>query len=332
VCHAQGVDYCSIGTVVADRPAADLSYLDVIPAIIGETEAVFASALVAARGSGVHLAAIGRAARVVDQIARATPRGFGNLRFAVLANCEPGSPFFPVAFHRGPGPVFSLATEAADLAVDAFQRASTLAAARRNLIAAVEDRAQTLAEIGRTLEAEFDVRFSGIDFSLAPYPEVARSVGQAVEALGVDAFGASATLFAVAFMTRALRKARFPRCGFSGVFLPVLEDRILAGRSAQGLYTLDSLLLYSAVCGTGLDTIPLPGDTSVEELAAVMLDVATLALVTDKPLTARLMPIRGKRAGDITDFDFAYFANARVMDVRRVGAARIFARNDFLDL
>ena len=33
----------------------------------------------------------------------------------------------------------------------------------------------------------------------------------------------------------------------------------------------------------------------------------------NKPLTARLMPIPGKNAGDPTDFDFAFFANSRVM-------------------
>jgi uncharacterized protein (UPF0210 family) len=111
-----------------------------------------------------------------------------------------------------------------------------------------------------------------------------------------------------------------------------LEDSILAQRSGEGLYTLDSLLLYSAVCGTGLDTIPLPGDVSVEETASILLDVATLALVADKPLTARLMPIPGNKAGDVTNFDFPYFANARILEVRGRGGARIFENNHFVSL
>ncbi|HIE57444.1 MAG TPA: hypothetical protein EYP88_04335, partial [Anaerolineales bacterium] len=32
-----------------------------------------------------------------------------------------------------------------------------------------------------------------------------------------------------------------------------------------------------------------------------------------KPLTARLMPVPGKEAGDATDFDFPFFANSRIM-------------------
>lgn len=332
LCQAHGIDYCSIGTVMATHPEEDLTYVGIIPAVIRETEMAFASTLVADPASGINLAAVARAAEAIADIAHSTPQGFGNLRFAVLANCQPGSPFFPAAFHRGPGPAFSVATEAADLAVDSFSQARTLGEARENLRTAVEGRAVVIEEVSRALSAEFALRFGGIDFSLAPYPEVARSIGHAIEKLGVDAFGGSGTLFAVAFITRTLREARFPRCGFSSLLLPVLEDYTLARRSAEELFTLDSLLLYSTVCGTGLDTIPLPGDVGVEELSAVLLDVATLALVADKPLTARLMPIPGKEPGDLTDFDFPYFANARVLDSRRRGAGRIFQNNWFVSL
>ena len=332
LCGTRGIDYCSIGTVVATGSKADLAYVNVIPVVIRETETTFASALVATPASGINLAAVASAAKAVMAIARSTPDGFGNLRFAVLANCEPGSPFFPAAFHQGPGSAFSVATEAADLAVDAFTQARTLKEARENLRVAVEEVSRTIEQICHTLGAEFDFRFGGIDFSPAPYPETARSIGHAIERLGVDAFGSNGTLFAVAFIKRVLQEAQFTRCGFSGLLLPVLEDRTLAQRSAENLFTLDSLLLYSTVCGTGLDTIPLPGNVSVEEVAAILLDVATLALIADKPLTARLMPIPGKEAGDMTNFNFPYFANGRVLKTRGRGAIKIFENNRFVRL
>jgi hypothetical protein len=202
--------------------------------------------------------------------------------------------------------------------------------ARDRLVAAIEAAAADIVDLVKPLAEDDDVRFAGIDFSLAPFPEEARSIGAAVERLGVDRFGAPGTLFAATFLTDCLRRARYPRCGFNGLMLPVLEDAVLAARSHERLFTVNDLLLYSAVCGTGLDTVPLPGDVTEEELAGILLDVAALALRLDKPLTARLMPIPGARAGDVTRFDFAYFSNGRVLDVKGRGSPALFVRSPWL--
>src|SRR5690606_10819372 len=81
----------------------------------------------------------------------------------------------------------------------------------------------------------------------------------------------------------------------------------------EGVLSVKDMLMFSAVCGTGLDTLPLPGDTSVDALSALLLDLAALSSRLAKPLTARLMPIPGKAAGERTDFDFDFFANSRVL-------------------
>jgi hypothetical protein len=73
--------------------------------------------------------------------------------------------------------------------------------------------------------------------------------------------------------------------------------------------------MYSAVCGTGLDTIPIPGSTSREQIEALLLDIAALSSRLKKPLTARLMPIPGKEAGDLTNFEFEFFSNGRVLAI-----------------
>ena len=125
--------------------------------------------------------------------------------------------------------------------------------------------------------------------------------------------GLHGSLAAAAILTECIERARYRRTGFSGLMLPVLEDSVLAQRAAEGSLTIKDLLLYSAVCGTGLDTVPLPGDTTAEQISAVLLDLSALALRLDKALTARLMPIPGKKAGEPTDFAFSYFANSRVM-------------------
>jgi uncharacterized protein (UPF0210 family) len=329
-CAGAGFEYLSLGPVVADRADADLSFIDLIPEIVRTNEAVFASVLAASRDGGLNLEAIRHTARIVGEIGRTTQLGFGNLRLAMLSNVEPHSPFFPAAYHDGGSPAIAIATEAADLAVAAFSDASSLEEARARLVASVEVVGGQLANLIRPLAYRVGYRFAGIDFSLAPFPEEARSIGAAVERLGASRFGAPGTLFVSALLTQCLDQANYPRCGFNGLMLPVLEDAILAARSRERLFTINDLLLYSAVCGTGLDTVPLPGDVTDEELAGIMLDVATLAVRLNKPLTARLMPVPGARPGDITEFDFSYFANGRVLDVKGIGSPALFERGSWL--
>ena len=330
LCAAAGFDYLSLGPVVAEAPDADLALLDTIPTLIQATETVFASVRVATKDKGPNLEAIRRTAEIVRQVARTTAMGFGNLRLAVLANVGPHAPFFPAAYHDGGAPAMAIATESADLAVSVFSSAAagtgSLDGALRRLVEAIEDAAGRISGLLAPLSERHNTRFAGLDFSLAPFPEEARSIGAAIERMGIDRFGAPGTLFAVAQLTDCLRKAQYPHCGFNGVMLPVLEDATLASRSREELFTVNDLLLFSAVCGTGLDTVPLPGDASDAELAGILLDMATLAIRLDKPLTARLMPIPGARAGDMTQFDFDYFANGRVLDLKGWGSRGLFGR------
>jgi len=81
------------------------------------------------------------------------------------------------------------------------------------------------------------------------------------------------------------------------------------------MYNPINLLTYSAVCGTGLVTIPLPGDIAEKKLYALLLDIASLSQKLNKPLSARLMPVPGKKAGEMTEFTFEYFANSKIMDL-----------------
>jgi uncharacterized protein (UPF0210 family) len=109
--------------------------------------------------------------------------------------------------------------------------------------------------------------------------------------------------------------------------LPVLEDSVLARRASERPSSLHELLLYSAVCGTGLDTVPLPHDISEAELAGAYLDVAALSVALNgKPLTARLLPVPDAIAGDLTTYTFDYFSNTRVLPAANAGATGVLAR------
>ena len=301
------IAYASLGPALPESP----EFYDSIPEALAETQDIFFGGMMADKLRGIDVAAVRACAQIIVNAAPIDPNGFANLRFAALANVLPGSPFFPSAYHDADKPAFAIATEAADLAVDAFSGAASIEEARAALISEIEKHGRALARLSDTELSGVD--FRGIDFCLAPFPAEAQSIGTAFERLGVPASGLHGSLAAAAIVTDAVDRARFTRTGFSGLLMPVLEDATLARRAADGTLTVKDMLLYSAVCGTGLDTIPLPGDTTAEEILPLLLDLSALALRLDKPLTARLMPVPGKRAGDSTAFDFGFFANSKVM-------------------
>jgi uncharacterized protein len=305
-----GFAYLSIGP--ADE-AAPGSFAAIIP-ILSATRNVFVTGNMTSAAEGVSLPAVRACAQIIHQAAALSPDGFSNLRFAALANMKPNGPFFPGSFQLGNQIGLALGIECADAAVDAFSSAGTLLEARAALVDRLEQAGAELTDIATTLAAEYTARFYGIDFSLAPFPEDWCSLGGAIERLGAPQVGLHGSVAAAAIMADTLDRGNWLRTGFNGLFMPVLEDSVLAERAFATL-TLKDLLLYSTVCGAGLDTVPLPGDATPEQLAAVLVDVAALAMRLGKPLTARLMPVPGKQAGEMTAFDFSFFANGRVLNL-----------------
>jgi uncharacterized protein (UPF0210 family) len=328
VAETEGFNYVAVGPALIDKPE---SY-KLIPEIIAGTEKVFCSAEMATRQAGVSLAAVNASAEIITRLAPLDRNGFSNLYFTALSNVGPGSPYFPAAYHDGGQPTFALALEAASLAVLAFERASSLNDGLARLRSLVEEHAHKLSAIGEAIQAENGLTFTGIDFSLAPFPERDASLGTAFEIIGVPRVGQHGSLGVAAILAATLDQADIPRVGFTGLLFPQLEDSVLAQRASEGSLTIKDLLMYSAVCGTGLDTIPLPGETTKLEIAALLFDLAALGLRLDKPLTARLMPIPGKQAGDPTDFDFDYFANSRVMSLDSSGLISFLRIEDQVEI
>lgn len=324
-----GLDYISLGPL---RLTDDALWLDAVTDLLSATDSLFCSIEIADSHGRIDLNRVRHTARTIQHVSRIQPNGFGNLYLAALANCPAGAPYFPVAYHAGGAPSFAIAVEAANLARTAFQTATSLETARANLVHAIETAAARITAVADDLAAQFAIPFHGIDFSLAPFPTAERSLAGALEDLGVPAVGQAGSLFAAAFVTEAIGRADFRRCGFSGLMLPVLEDAVLARRAADGQLSVTDLLAYSAVCGVGLDTIPLPGDVTEDQITAVLLDVAALASRLNKPLTARLMPLPGLHAGDLVQFDFPYFADSRVMGLSSAGLTGLLAGDESLRL
>lgn len=307
------LSFCSLGPAQAAYPAFPLERIELLADIIAETGVLNASVQLADVEHGLRAEAAMPVAQVIKRLARETEEGFGNFRFAMLACVPPGGPFFPSAYHEGPASL-SIGLQGASIVADALracvhetQLPLNLIHASEQVRAALIERATPVVALGQQLAREYGIRFGGIDVSPAPMGE--DSIVSAMELCGYGLFGSTGTLAVAAALTEALKSTGLPTCGYCGLMLPVLEDALLGQRWAEGLVNAHQLLLYSAVCGTGLDTVPLPGDSAVESIAHLLLDVATLAVRLQKPLSARLFPAPGKQVGEYTTFTSQYLTD-----------------------
>ncbi len=311
-----GVDFLSLGPLMLDH---DDSWIDKILDLLAKSDVIFLTSEIADTKGMVDIGRCKAIAKLVQELSTLKPDGFANLQFAALANTTPGSPFFPVAYHGGGLPHFALAVEAGDLPLKLLAEFSkdtskiSLQEFQNMLINEIEREAAQLTLKALELAEHSEFLFSGLDFTLAPFPLPERSLAGGLEGIGLTRLGAPGSTFAAAILADAIRKAKYQKCGFSGLLFPVLEDTLLATRVGEGAVSLSDLLNYASVCGAGLDVIPLPGSITLETLTGILLDVAGLAIRLDKPLTARLMPIPGLNAGDAIDIDFPWFAKGRVM-------------------
>jgi len=306
-----GVDFLGIGTVFRAEN------IPVIPDIIRTTSRVSASTTIGHREHGgmIDHEAARKTAGAILRISQETELGNGNFNFAATANCQPDIPFFPASYHQGK-PCFGLGLECSDLVYNAFESAGSLTRAEDELKLVFETTLKPLESMGEDIADREGITFNGIDVSTAPSLEARESLAFAFENLGLGRFGAPGTLTIAAMVTRVLKNLNIRTCGYSGVMLPIMEDFGLAQRCGEGFFDIDNILLYSAICGTGLDCVPLPGDVSEDKLYAILCDMATLALALDKPLSARLFPVPGKRTGERTDFESPYLVDCDIMKLK----------------
>ncbi|HEY4034067.1 MAG TPA: DUF711 family protein [Ktedonobacteraceae bacterium] len=313
---AAGLEYCSLGPAQAAQPGFPLDRLQLIVDMLARTRAFSATVQLATVEHGLRQEAAMPTAHIIQRLAQETPSGDGNFRFAMLACVAPGCPFFPAAYHAGPGSL-SIGLQGASIIREALlghEAEMTIGLDMRLVTQWVSDslneQATPIVALGQPLAQEHGLLFGGIDLSPAPMGE--DSIVPALELCAGGPLGTPGTVAAVAAVTAALKSTTLPTCGYCGLMLPVLEDAMLGQRWEEDYVNVHQLLFYSSVCGTGLDTIPLAGSHSVGEIAHLLLDVATLSLRLQKPLSARLFPIVGRQTGERTTFTSPYLTNTRI--------------------
>ena len=258
----------------------------------------------------------------VQKIANITPRGEGNFNFTVNFNCKPFIPYFPAGYHLSHLPnSFVIGLETPDLLVEVLKsvpkspHSQFYADCYRAMLQALQYHVDQVLEMLSAVKLSGKFEFAGIDSSAAPSKNCS-SITKIYELMGLPYFGAAGSVEVSALLTKVFKSIqRVPLVGFSGLMLAVTEDLGLAEGTQKQYFDIRALLTYSAVCGIGLDTVPVAGNAKAESIAAIMRDTGTMAFRLNKPLTVRLFPIPNKVAGEISEFESDDLCNCRLLHI-----------------
>lgn len=257
------------------------------------------------------LATVGE--QILD-ISRISNNGFDNFRVGTGFNIVPGTPFFPFSWHEG-GASFSFAVESLVPLLQA------LGAGRSDFAETLGGMCGVVEEVGLELERRAGGQFAygGQDISLAPYPNATDSIAILMEKLGLAAFGRAGTATLTSRLTRllksAIRQTGVRSTGFNGVMFSPLEDRGISRSMAVRPLDMASFMLWSTLCGCGVDMIPVPGNVDARSIGALYADVATLSRQHAKPLGVRILPIPDRRVNQLTQFNHDFLVNTPIVDM-----------------
>ncbi|TDQ16648.1 hypothetical protein DFQ04_2770 [Algoriphagus boseongensis] len=323
--HSEALPFLKILDQIAVREELMLSIGELLPpdeydpaiadwtvTLITQTQNLYFSLPISTSEKGAFPNSIRAAAEIAKALSENSAGGEANFRFTASANCPSEIPFFPAATHRG-ARSFGIGVETPNILREVFQH-SDWSNAQTNLKTTLESHLKPLEGIAQRIAQSKNWTYNGIDTSPAPGPGA--SIGEAIETLTQQPFGGPSTLRACALITDVLKGLDLKILGYSGLMLPIIEDNVLAQRNMENRFTIQELLLFSSVSGTGLDVVPIPGDTPVEAIERIYADVAALSLkYTNKALSARLFLIPGKLAGELATFTNPFLTASTVMKV-----------------
>ncbi|MBQ8570880.1 MAG: PFL family protein [Kiritimatiellae bacterium] len=290
--------------------------IESLPAALAATKHVCASVNIGTTKAGINVDAVYLVAKQIVEVAQATKsdNGFGAAKLVVFANQPEDNPFMAGAL-LGPGEpetVINVGVSGPGVVKRALDR---LFARKPNAtFDEIAEEAKHTAYrvtrvgelVGHEVAARLGVRFGVVDLALAPTPKVGDSVGEIYQAMGLSKIGAPGTTAAVMMLNDAVKKggsfASVAVGGLSGAFIPVMEDHALSQAVTDGTLTLEKLEAMTAVCSVGLDMIMLPGDTTPETIAGIILDEAAIGVTNRKTTAVRVIPVPGAKVGDSFDF------------------------------
>jgi hypothetical protein len=313
-----GVDFIGGFTALVEKGIArgDRALIEAIPRALAETERVCASVNVASTKAGINVDAVHLMGKIIKEAARLSAHkdGIACAKLCVFCNIPEDIPFMAGAYMgvgeadavinvgvSGPGVVKK--------AIDrAFANISNLdLGGISEIIKRTAYKVTRVGElIGREVADCLGIRFGVVDLSLAPTPNIGDSVGEIFQSLGLKSIGVPGTTAALALLNDAVKKggafASSRVGGLSGAFIPVSEDLNISEAAAAGHLSLEKLEALTCVCSVGLDMVAIPGDTSAETIAAIIADEMAIGMINKKTTATRLIPVPGKKPGQMAFF------------------------------
>jgi len=308
-----------------DLQAESIKNIDVISnhcyKIIKEFNNSFVNMIVA--NEYINNYAVKKASNVIKNVSLLSDNGIDNFRLGASLNINPNTPFFPFSY-SDTNDSFSLALETTEYIIDIVDKTfqNDYMKLKENIIQLMHGYIINIEDIAESISADCGIIYNGQDLSLSPYPDENISVISLLNKLGIDDFGSNGTQFMTSYLTSVLKeliyKSKIKVVGFNGVMYSLLEDKLMCESHNKENFTIDSIILYSTVCGCGLDMVPLPSDAKEEEIASMILDVATTSIKLNKPLGVRVLPIPNKFSNDMTNLKLDFLANTRIPYVKHI--------------
>lgn len=291
---------------------ADERLIRSIPKALAVTERVCSSVNVGSTKCGLNMDAVRLMGEIVVQTAEETKDqdSLGCAKLVVFCNAPDDNPFMAGAFHgvtetdaiinvgvSGPGVV---KTALEKVRGENFEV----------LCETIKKTAFKITRVGQLVAQEasrrLGVPFGIIDLSLAPTPAVGDSVAEILEEIGLERSGAPGTTAALALLNDQVKKGGVMASsyvgGLSGAFIPVSEDQGMIDAVSEGALTLEKLEAMTCVCSVGLDMIAIPGDTKPSTISGIIADEAAIGMINQKTTAVRLIPVIGKKVGEMAQF------------------------------
>lgn len=330
-----GIDFIGGFGAMVQKGAttADKNLIDAIPAALAENNRVCGFLNLASTVSGMNMDAVAEFGHTLKQLARRTKNGIGCARIAVFANVPEDNPFMAGAHHgigepdfslnigiSGPGVVHNVVLQNPDCDL------TKLSEVIKGTVFKITRAGQL---IGRQMAELMCVDFGIVDISLASTTACGDSVAQIIEAMGVSRMGLPGSTAALAILMDAVKKggamASANIGGLSGTFIPVSEDAGMIEAVKAGTLNLEKLEALTSVCSVGMDMFAVPGSTPAEVLSSIIADELSIGVINNKTTSVRVIPVPGKKAGDIVHFG-GLLGSAPVMKTARKAAPRFIAR------